>query len=105
MPTFTAFTTHADPIAAEALGAALERLMPEPTGVGVFEIEDGSGLWEIGGYFAEAARTRSGWRCWRRAFGAKPFVGVGTAGNRLGREGAPRAGAGRGGAVLRLRQP
>ena len=33
---------------AEALGAAMERLEPEPTGVGVFEIEDGSGLWEVG---------------------------------------------------------
>ena len=30
---------------------AMERLSPEPTGVGVFEVEDGSGLWEVGGYF------------------------------------------------------
>ena len=39
---------------AEALGEALERLDPAPTGVGVFEIEDGSGQWEVGSYFLEA---------------------------------------------------
>ncbi|MBK1635585.1 50S ribosomal protein L11 methyltransferase [Rhodovulum adriaticum] len=54
MPTFTALTTLEGKDAAEALGAAMERLTPEPTGVGVFEIEDGSGLWEVGGYFTEA---------------------------------------------------
>jgi ribosomal protein L11 methyltransferase len=32
----------------------METLIPEPYGVGVFEIEDGSGLWEVGGYFNEA---------------------------------------------------
>ena len=26
---------------------------PPPTGVGVFEMEDGSGLWEVGGYFTD----------------------------------------------------
>ena len=51
MPTFTALTTLAGKERAEALGEAMERLTPEPTGVGVFEIEDGSGLWEVGGYF------------------------------------------------------
>ena len=51
MPTFTALTTLPGREAAEALGAALETLEPAPTGVGVFEIEDGSGLWEVGGYF------------------------------------------------------
>lgn len=54
MPTFTAFTTLADQSRAEALAEAIEHLTPEPTGVGVFEIEDGSGLFEIGGYFIEA---------------------------------------------------
>ncbi|MHC0053354.1 50S ribosomal protein L11 methyltransferase [Actibacterium sp. D379-3] len=53
MPTFTALTTLAGKAAAEALGEALERLTPEPSGVGVFEIEDDSGLWEVGGYFTE----------------------------------------------------
>jgi len=49
MPTFTALTTLPGKEAAEALGDALERLTPEPTGVGVFELEDGSGLYEVGG--------------------------------------------------------
>ena len=53
MTTFTAFTTLADREAAEALGAALERLDPAPEGVGVFEIEDGSGRFEVAGYFSE----------------------------------------------------
>ena len=53
MPTFTAFTTLPGRAPAEALGAAMENLSPEPTGVGTFEIEDGSGLWEVGGYFLE----------------------------------------------------
>ncbi|WP_424942285.1 50S ribosomal protein L11 methyltransferase [Aliiroseovarius crassostreae] len=53
MPTWTALTTLSGQEAAEALGAAMENLMPEPTGVGVFEVEDDSGLWEVGGYFTE----------------------------------------------------
>lgn len=53
MPTWTALTTLDGQDAAEALGAAMEHLVPEPTGVGVFEIEDGSGIWEVGGYFVE----------------------------------------------------
>lgn len=51
MTTFTALTTLEGRENAEALGKAMERLSPEPTGVGVFEVEDGSGLWEVGGYF------------------------------------------------------
>ncbi len=54
MPTFTAFTTLRGQERAHALGAALEELDPTPSGVGVFEIEDGSGLWEVGGYFDAA---------------------------------------------------
>ncbi|MBI1219060.1 MAG: 50S ribosomal protein L11 methyltransferase [Rhodobacteraceae bacterium] len=54
MPTFSALTTLPGQAPAEALAEALEDLMPEPTGVGVFEIEDGSGLWEVGVYFTEA---------------------------------------------------
>lgn len=52
--TFTAFTTLNGKASAEALGLALEDLDPAPYGVGVFEIEDGSGRWEVGGYFLEA---------------------------------------------------
>ncbi|MEO0944934.1 MAG: 50S ribosomal protein L11 methyltransferase [Pseudomonadota bacterium] len=54
MPTWTALTTLPDKARAEALGLALEALVPEPTGVGVFEVEDGSDTWEVGGYFVEA---------------------------------------------------
>ncbi len=48
---WTALTTLPGQSRAEVLGAALEGLEPAPTGVGVFEVEDGSGTWEVGGYF------------------------------------------------------
>ncbi len=51
MTTWTALTTLPGRAGAEGLGAALEALDPAPTGVGVFEMEDGSGLWEVGAYF------------------------------------------------------
>ena len=51
MATWTALTTLTDKSAAEKLGEAMERLDPVPMGVGVFEVEDGSGTWEVGGYF------------------------------------------------------
>lgn len=54
MPTFTALTTLKDKAKAEALAEACETLIPEPTGVGVFEVEDGSGTFEVGVYFIEA---------------------------------------------------
>ena len=53
MTTWTALTTLSDKTRAEALGNAMEALEPTPTGVGVFEIEDGSDTWEVGGYFTE----------------------------------------------------
>ena len=53
MPTYTALTTLPGEEAAETLAEAIEAMQPEPTGVGVFEIEDGSGLWEVGAYFLE----------------------------------------------------
>ncbi|MFK5998395.1 MAG: 50S ribosomal protein L11 methyltransferase [Rhodobacterales bacterium] len=51
MPTYTALTTLADKAAAETIAAMLENMTPEPYGAGVFEIEDGSGLYEVSGYF------------------------------------------------------
>ncbi len=54
MPTFTALTTLSGKKAAEALGLAMDHLQPAPTGIGVFEVEDNSGLWEVGGYFTES---------------------------------------------------
>ncbi|MEQ8341851.1 MAG: 50S ribosomal protein L11 methyltransferase [Marinovum algicola] len=73
MPTFTAFTTLTGKDQAHALGLAMERLEPEPTGVGVFEMEDGSGLWEIGGYFTEAPDAAA-LALLSAAFAAKDFV-------------------------------
>ncbi|MEM1375268.1 MAG: 50S ribosomal protein L11 methyltransferase [Pseudomonadota bacterium] len=71
MPTFTALTTLAGKAPAEALGDALERL--EPTGVGVFEVEDGSGTWEVGGYFIDAPDAVA-LDLLAAAFGARPFI-------------------------------
>lgn len=73
MPTYTALTTLVGKSAAEALGEAMERLYPEPTGVGVFEVEDGSGIWEVGGYFIEAP-DRAGLALLEVMHGAKSFV-------------------------------
>ncbi len=53
MPTFTALTTLTSKADAERLSDELELLIPEPYGVGVFEVEDGSETWEVGGYFLE----------------------------------------------------
>lgn len=73
MPTFTALTTLPGKAAAEKLGAAMEQLDPEPTGVGVFEVEDGSGLWEVGGYFTDPP-DETALALLAAATGAKPFV-------------------------------
>lgn len=73
MPTFSALTTLPGEDEAEALGDALERMDPAPEGVGVFEIEDGSGLWEVGAYFLEKPNAAV-LELLAMAFGAKPFV-------------------------------
>ena len=73
MTTFTALTTLSDETAARALGDALERVDPEPTGVGVFEMEDGSGLWEVGGYF-ETPPDPGALALLAAAFGAADFA-------------------------------
>lgn len=73
MPTYSALTTLEGKAAAEALGEALERLQPEPTGVGIFGIEDGSGLSEVGAYFTQAP-DQAGLALLAAAFGAKPFT-------------------------------
>ncbi|GLQ25823.1 50S ribosomal protein L11 methyltransferase [Sulfitobacter pacificus] len=73
MTTFTALTTLEGRAPAYALGEAMERLTPEPTGVGVFEVEDGSGLWEVGGYFEETP-DETALAVLAAAMGAKPFV-------------------------------
>jgi ribosomal protein L11 methyltransferase len=73
MPTYSALTTLPGEENAKALAAAMERMAPEPTGVGVFEIEDGSGLWEVGGYFLEPPDEVM-LEVFAAAFGARPFA-------------------------------
>ncbi|WP_028028636.1 50S ribosomal protein L11 methyltransferase [Gemmobacter nectariphilus] len=73
MTTYSALTTLPGQDTAEALAEAMENMSPEPYGVGVFEIEDGSGLWEVGGYFLEQPDDAV-LLLLSTAFGAKPFV-------------------------------
>lgn len=72
MTTFTALTTIMGEDAAYHLSEAIEDLAPEPTGVGVFEIEDGSGLWEVAAYFLEAPDAGA-LAVYSALHGAKPF--------------------------------
>lgn len=53
MTTFTAFAVLPERELAEDLAERIETLEPAPYGVGVFEIEDGSGNYEVGAYFLE----------------------------------------------------
>ncbi|CUH39791.1 Ribosomal protein L11 methyltransferase [Jannaschia seosinensis] len=69
---WTALTTLGSRAQAEGLGTALEETM-EPDGIGVFEMEDGSGLWEVGAYFAEAP-DETGLALLAAAFDARPFT-------------------------------
>ncbi|MDA8747256.1 50S ribosomal protein L11 methyltransferase [Litoreibacter sp.] len=73
MPTFTALTTVSGETRAQKLGEALEAIDPAPTGVGVFEVDDGSGFWEVGGYFLDAPDDIA-LALFAAAHGAKPFV-------------------------------
>lgn len=73
MPTFSALTTLCDQSDARALGEGLERLDPAPTGIGVFEIEDGSGTWEVGAYFTDEPDDTA-LALLSAAFNAAPFV-------------------------------
>lgn len=73
MTTYSAITTHVSQDAANAMAEALEKMEPEPYGVGVFEIEDGSGLWEIGAYYTEAPNEMV-LMLLATAFEAKPFL-------------------------------
>ncbi|MBS3981658.1 MAG: 50S ribosomal protein L11 methyltransferase [Rhodobacteraceae bacterium] len=73
MPTYSALTTLPGEEPAQSLAAAMERMTPEPTGVGIFEIEDGSGLWEVGAYFLEPPDEVI-LEVLATAFGARPFA-------------------------------
>jgi len=70
---YSALTTLAGEPAALALGEALERLDPAPTGVGVSIIADGSGRSEVGGYFTEAPDA-AGLALLAALFGAADFA-------------------------------
>ncbi|MBU3030857.1 50S ribosomal protein L11 methyltransferase [Paracoccus marinaquae] len=73
MPTYSALTHLGGRDAAEALAEACERLEPEPVGSGVFEIEDGSGRWEVGAYFTETP-DEVALALLAAAHGANPFA-------------------------------
>lgn len=73
MPTYSALTTLDAKEAAEALAEAMENFLPEPVGVGVFEIEDGSGRYEVGCYFEEEPDDTE-LALMAAIYGAKPFA-------------------------------
>lgn len=73
MPTWSALTTLPGKGPAEAMAEAMEAMDPAPDGVGVFEIEDGSGLWEVGAYFT-ALPDAASLALLEAAFGAQPFA-------------------------------
>lgn len=73
MPTYSAFTTLESREPAEALAEALEDFLPEPVGVGVFEIEDGSGRYEVGVYFEDEPGDTE-LALMAVIYGAAPFV-------------------------------
>ncbi len=54
---YSAITTLPGPAPAESLAEAVEDLDPAPFAVGHFEIEDGSGLFEVGAHFEEEPDT------------------------------------------------
>lgn len=53
MLSYSALTTLAGEAPAQALADVLETMVPAPTGVGISEVQDGSGLWEVAAYFLE----------------------------------------------------
>lgn len=73
MTTYAALTTLPGNAPADALALALEDLIPEPIGIGVFEIEDGSGLWEVGCYFNDPP-DEIALDLFAAAHGARPFT-------------------------------
>ncbi|HEY9037381.1 MAG TPA: 50S ribosomal protein L11 methyltransferase [Roseovarius sp.] len=73
MTTYTALTTLQGQTAAEALADALDDVTPEPTGIGTFEVEDGSGTWEVGAYFEDRPDI-AGLALLAKIYGARPFA-------------------------------
>lgn len=73
MTTYTALTTLPGEDLAIKLADALEALVPEPTGIGIFEVEDGSGLWEVGAYF-DVPPDVAGLEVLTALYGVKSFI-------------------------------
>ena len=73
MTTYSALTILAGEDAAYAMADAIEAILPEPTGVGAFEIEDGSGLWEVAVYFDQTPDAAA-LATYAQEFDAKEFV-------------------------------
>lgn len=73
MAVYSAITTVMGQVAGDALGAALEELEPAPYALGVFEVEDGSGLFEVAAHY-EGAPDDIALALLSAAHGAKPFV-------------------------------
>ncbi|WP_347311117.1 50S ribosomal protein L11 methyltransferase [Defluviimonas sp. SAOS-178_SWC] len=73
MSTYAALTTLPDRERAEALAEAMENFLPEPTGIGCFEIEDGSGRYEVGVYFDEEPNSIE-LALMAAIYGAEPFA-------------------------------
>lgn len=73
MTTFTAITSLLGRERAQSLSEALEDFDPAPEGVGIFEIEDGSGRWEVAAYF-EAVPDDIALSLLAAAFEAAPFA-------------------------------
>jgi ribosomal protein L11 methyltransferase len=71
--TWSALTTLPGEAPAKALAAEIEGIQPAPYGVGAFEIEDGSGLWEVGAYFLEAPDAAA-LNALGAGHGARPFA-------------------------------
>lgn len=72
MRCFLALSTVEGEEKANLAGAALEKTSPPPVGIGVFEIEDGSGLWEVWGQFASEPDSVA-LDLLAAAFGCAPF--------------------------------
>ena len=73
MTTYSALTTVPGEAHANAIAQSLEQLEPAPVGVGVFEIEDDSGLWEVGAYYLDPPNEAL-LSLVAEALGAQPFA-------------------------------
>lgn len=71
--TYSALSTVSGQRTAEQLAEAMEQLEPAPTGVGMTEVEDGSGLWEVGAYF-DAPPDEVALAVLAAAHDARPFM-------------------------------